>query len=113
MDRLIDASEVIIDRPAGSAHPRYPDFVVPFDSGYLKAASAMDQGGIDVSLGTLGNRKPVGLVLTLDLGKRHAEIKPLLGCTSEEAQRITAIHNEESQTGILLLREDPPSSEAS
>jgi len=111
-DRLIEESDVIVDRPAGSAHPRYPDFVVPFDYGYLEATSSMDREGIDVWLGTLGNRELVGLVLTVDLHKKDAEIKLLLGCTFEEVQRISAIHNEESQAGILLLREDPPSSEA-
>jgi len=27
--QLVAESEIVIDRPQGSAHPRYPDFVYP------------------------------------------------------------------------------------
>ena len=47
-DRLILESEIVIDRPKGSAHPRYPDFIYPLDYGYLKGTTAMDGSGIDV-----------------------------------------------------------------
>lgn len=40
----------------------------------------------------------------LDLQKRDAEIKLLLGCTSQEARRALAIHNVGSQVGLLLER---------
>lgn len=31
--QLVAESEIVIDRPQGSAHPRYPDFVYPLDYG--------------------------------------------------------------------------------
>ena len=36
LDKLVENSEIVIDRPKGTAHPRYPDFVYKVDYGYLK-----------------------------------------------------------------------------
>jgi len=52
IDSLLLESEIIIDRPGGSVHPRYPDFKYPLDYGYLKGTKAMDGGGIDVWRGS-------------------------------------------------------------
>lgn len=30
-DRLVAEHRIVIDRPAGSNHPRYPDVIYPFD----------------------------------------------------------------------------------
>lgn len=32
LDALIQQSEIIIDRPRGTAHPRYPEYLYPLDS---------------------------------------------------------------------------------
>jgi len=48
LDQLVAASEIVIDRPKGSAHPRYRDFIYPADYGYLANTRAMDGGGLDV-----------------------------------------------------------------
>ena len=36
LDELVDNSEIIIDRPKGTSHPKYPNFVYQVDYGYLK-----------------------------------------------------------------------------
>ena len=36
LDELVSNSEIVIDRPKGSAHPRFPDFIYKVDYGYLK-----------------------------------------------------------------------------
>lgn len=36
LDTLVSACSIIIDRPCGPAHPRYPDFIYPLDYGYLQ-----------------------------------------------------------------------------
>ena len=33
LDRLAANSRLVIDRPQGSAHPRYPDLIYPYDYG--------------------------------------------------------------------------------
>jgi inorganic pyrophosphatase len=105
LDRLVEQCRLVIDRPAGSAHPRYPDFIYPFDYGYLEGTLAMDQGGIDVWRGSLSEQKVTGIICTVDLTKKDAEIKILLGCSGAEAREILAAHNSEQQAGLLILRE--------
>jgi inorganic pyrophosphatase len=106
LDELVSACTLVIDRPRGSRHPRYPDFIYPYDYGYLQGTRAMDQGGIDVWVGSLADRKATGIVCTVDLFKRDAEIKILLGCTPEESVTILKTHNEGPQSAILIPR--PP-----
>lgn len=31
LDLLVAESSIVIDRPCGTPHPRYPDFLYPFD----------------------------------------------------------------------------------
>ena len=57
LDKLVENSEIVIDRPKGSAHPRYPEFVYKVDYGYLKDTNSMDKDGIDVWVGSDSERK--------------------------------------------------------
>lgn len=56
LDALVAQSRVVIDRPRGSAHPRYPHVVYPLDYGYLDGTSSMDGAGIDVWRGSDASR---------------------------------------------------------
>ena len=104
LDLLADNSEIVIDRPKGSVHPKYPDFVYKIDYGYLKDTSSMDGGGIDVWVGS-GDKKIDAIMCIVDLMKRDSEIKILIGCTEEEKQMIYRTHNEtEYMKGILIRR---------
>lgn len=104
LDQLAADSELVIDRPKGSAHPRFPNFIYPVDYGYLKGTASMDGGGIDVWLGT-GDRKLDAVMCIVDLMKRDSEIKLLLGCTEEEKAAIYQIHNETPyMKGVLIRR---------
>ena len=105
LDALVDASAIYIDRPAGSAHPRFPEYVYPLDYGYLEGTTAADGGGIDVWVGSLGTRQVVAVVCTVDGVRQDAEIKLLLGCTRAEAETIRAVHNRGLQVGLLIWRE--------
>lgn len=104
LDELVSQSEIQIDRPKGSAHPRYPQFIYPFDYGYLTNTTSSDGDGIDIWLGTLANKTPTGIVCTVDINKRDSEIKILLGCTSAEMHNIHAFHTADEQAGILIER---------
>lgn len=104
LDLLADNSEIVIDRPKGSVHPKYPDFVYKIDYGYLKDTSSMDGGGIDVWVGS-GDKKIDAIMCIVDLMKQDSEIKILIGCTEEEKQMIYQTHNEtEYMKGILIRR---------
>ena len=106
LDRLAAEHLVVIDRPKGSHHPRYPEMVYPLDYGYLEGTQAMDGGGIDVWVGSLPERDVVAVVCTVDMMKHDAEIKILLGCTLQEMQTVLDFHNDDSdwQSAILMPR---------
>lgn len=104
LDRLVESATLHIDRPRGSAHPRFPGFIYPFDYGYLEDTTAIDGGGIDVWVGSRPDRRVTAALCTVDLEKRDAEVKILLGCTPQEAREILALHNQGSQAGILIER---------
>ena len=104
LDTLVATSELVIDRPRGSTHPRYSTFCYPLDYGYLKGTSSSDGDGIDVWVGSLPEKKVIGVVFTVDLLKRDSEVKILLGCTQEEMQSISASHQIGMQSAMLVAR---------
>jgi inorganic pyrophosphatase len=104
LDELVAASRVVVDRPRGTAHPRYPEFIYPLDYGYLEDTRVIDGGGIDVWLGALPDRRITAVICTVDTVKRDTELKLLLGCTPDEARIILQIHNSGPQSAILIPR---------
>ena len=104
LDELVSNSEIVIDRPRGSAHPRFPNFIYKVDYGYLKNTSSMDGAGIDVWIGS-GDKKIDAIMCIVDLMKRDSEIKILIGCTEEEKLEIYKTHNEtQYMKGVLIRR---------
>lgn len=104
LDELVANSEIVIDRPKGTAHPKYPNFIYKVDYGYLKDTSSMDDAGIDVWVGS-GEKKIDAIMCIVDLMKKDSELKILIGCTEDEKQIIYQTHNEtESMKGILIRR---------
>lgn len=105
VDRLVSESEIVIDRPKGTAHPRYPDFIYRVDYGYLKNTSSMDGDGIDVWVGTDESVGVDAVVCIVDLLKRESEIKILINCSEEEKGIVYQTHNEtEMMKGIMIRR---------
>ena len=105
LDELVANSEIVIDRPKGTAHPRFPDFVYKVDYGYLNHTTSMDGGGIDVWVGTDIEKKADAIMCIVDLMKRDSEIKILIGCTEEEKQLVYQTHNEtQYMKGVLIRR---------
>ena len=104
LDRLVDTSTPIVDRPRGSPHLEYPSLRYPLDYGYLQGTRASDGDGIDFWIGSLPRTPVTAIILTVDLEKRDAEFKLLLGCTGDEARMVLDMHNRGSQAGILVTR---------
>ena len=77
LDELVNSSEIVIDRPKGSAHPKFLDFIYKVDYGYLKDTASMDGSGIDVWVGS-GDKKIDAIMCIVDLMKRDSEIKILV-----------------------------------
>lgn len=105
LDDLVNSSKIIIDRPKGSRHPRYPELLYPVDYGYLEKTSSPDGNGIDVWRGSDGHGKIDAVICIVDLVKKDSEIKILIGCTEEEKNLIYNVHNEtEFMKGIMIRR---------
>ena len=101
MTELLITHSLIIDRPKGSSHPRYPQIVYPLDYGYLENTTSSDGGGIDVWLGSLNRltnnedaKTLTGILCTFDTLKRDAEIKLLIGCSETDIQVIRDFHKD-------------------
>ena len=104
LDDLVANSEIIIDRPKGTAHPKYPSFIYRVDYGYLKDTSSMDSAGIDVWVGS-GDKRIDAIMCIVDLMKKDSEIKILIGCTEEEKTIVYETHNEtQFMKGVLIRR---------
>jgi inorganic pyrophosphatase len=105
MEALIAQNSIVINRPKGSVV--YDSVRCPCDYGYLTGAGASG-GSEDIDLWQ--GSKPVctldGVVVGLDMQKRDAEVKLLLGCTEDEMQEIYSFQNWGDRYGLLVLRED-------
>jgi inorganic pyrophosphatase len=103
-DLLVSASEIVIDRPGGSSHPRYQRIVYPFDYGHLAGTTGGDGDGIDIWRGSLQDIRVTGVIVTIDIYKRDAELKLLVGCTADETGFALTTHQSYSQAAVLLRR---------
>ena len=105
IDMLVQSSDIKIDRPKGSFHPKYPETKYELDYGYLENTASMDGEGIDIWRGSLPDACVDAIILTVDLLKSDSEIKLLIGCTDEEKEIVYRFHNEsEYMKGILIWR---------
>ncbi len=104
LDRLIAEHRVVIDRPKGSAHPRFSDMIYPLDYGYLEGTASQDGGGIDAWLGACGEHWLSDILVTVDLEKRDSEIKLMLGCTEEEIQTALNFLNQSKMRAMRVHR---------
>ena len=104
LDDLLAASEVVIDRPKGSRHPRYQEFIYPLDYGYLAGTASGDGAGIDIWLGTAERRRLTAIAATVDIVKKDTEIKLIVGCTDAEIGNIEAFLNGQYMSAIVIRR---------
>ena len=102
LQELVNKSEIKIDRPKNSTHPRYPDYIYPFDYGYLDGTTSGDGAGIDCWVGSLGNNNVSGIVTVIDPVKGDSEIKILIGCTSDDMKIILDCHKRGAMNGLLI-----------
>lgn len=105
IDSLIAGERIVINRPKGTSHPRFPNIRYKVDYGYIENTSSMDGSGIDVWRGSMENNAANAIICTVDLMKKDSEIKILVGCTEEEIKIIYYFHNDtEFMKGILIRR---------
>jgi len=107
VDELVATSDVVIDRPQGSRHPRITEAIYPVDYGYLAGTTGGDRAGIDVWMGSVRPAAVTGVVCTVDSRKRDAEVKILLGCTPDQEGEILAFLNKGLMAAVLVRAPAP------
>ena len=106
LDRLFDKYSIEIDRPKGSKHPKYLDYIYPLDYGYLKGTVSSDGAGIDVWVGGSDTKRVSAIISSVDFIKGDSEIKILYACTKEEIELIYRDHNRsDGMKGLLTVRD--------
>lgn len=105
LDRLFVKYDIEIDRPKGSAHPKYTDYIYPLDYGFLKGTVSSDGAGIDVWVGSSDTKQVNAIISSVDFKKGDSEIKILYACTDSEINLIYKDHNRsDGMKGILTIR---------
>jgi inorganic pyrophosphatase len=104
VESLVNSSRVVVDRPAGTRHPTYPDVVYPLDYGYLDGVPGGDGQPIDLWRGQLEDQSLVGVVCTADTLKRDGEFKLLLGCSESEIRIIEQFHTNQYMSCLVIMR---------
>lgn len=104
LDSLLASAELVIDRPRGSTHPRFPALVYPLDYGYVRGVSGGDGNELDVWRGTRMDQELDAIVCTVDTLKRDAEVKLLVGCTEQEKAIVLDFHNDSEYMAAILVR---------
>lgn len=104
LERLLAERRLVIDRPKGSAHPRFSTHIYPLDYGYLEGTTGGDGHPIDVWRGSLEQAVLTGVQLTVDLYKRDAEIKLLVGCSAEDSQIVQDFTDDQSMGSLIIGR---------
>ena len=88
LDKLVQSSEIVIDRPKNAAHPTFKEMIYPLDYGYLADTVSTDKGGIDIWVGSDIKQRVSAIITTVDMAKRDSEIKILYACTQEEIKLV-------------------------
>ena len=105
LDQLAAGSRLVVDRPKGSSHPRFPGQVYPLDYGYLDGTTSVDGGGVDAWIGSLIDRGVTGVLCTVDLLKKDGELKILIGCDPKDVEHILQFVNSHSMRAIYISRQ--------
>ena len=104
LDRLIREHGFEIDRPKGTAHPRFPDLIYPIDYGFIPGTTASDGQGTDLFHGTANDNTIQGIICTLDDVKKDSEIKVLFECSEDEIQTALSMLSHPPMHRILVRR---------
>ena len=102
-ERLLRERGVILDRPRGSAHPRFPEMIYPLDYGYMPGTVGGDGDEIDVFVGS-GATGLTAALLTRDLGKGDRELKLLWNTTVAEIGVAYAFLQRDAMRVVLRRR---------
>lgn len=102
-DGIIRMKGLTVERPAGQAHPNYPDIIYPIDYGYVNDTLANDGEPVDIFMGSADNGL-VAAVFTHDPRKGDREVKFIYNCSPREIYLVHGFVNFPPMTAELLMR---------
>ena len=103
---------VIVDRPLGTCHPKYPDIIYPVNYGYVPGIIAPDGEEQDAYI--LGVDRPVdaftGKLIAVihrwdDVEAKWVVAPPDMNFTKEDIKRLVAFQEQYFQSDIFLREE--------
>ena len=68
----------------------------------MKETTSIDGSGVDIWVGSIGKRKIVGVLCTVDLLKRDSEVKIIYDCTEDEIDTIVKFVNVNMMRAIFI-----------
>lgn len=105
IDRLVETSHIIIDRPRGVTDPNISDFIYPVSYGYLNNSISKDNKGINVWVGSDNKMDVDAIICTISLDNSKSNVCILIGCTEQEKDILNDLHNSnDNLKGILIRR---------
>jgi inorganic pyrophosphatase len=104
IDDLCRSARHVVDRPAGTAHPRFPEWVYPLAYGYLDDTTGGDGQGIDVWFGSAEDETATAIACTVDPHKRDSEVKYLWRCTAAEVEAVRRFYAGQPMKVLVLER---------
>lgn len=91
-EQLIESNGIVIDRPEGGRHPRYPEIVYPIDYGYIEGTSGTDLEEVDVFVGSASSGL-LGGIVTDDFRRGDREMKLIYNCSAREVYVVNGFLN--------------------
>lgn len=104
LDLLVQEHPVVVLRPRGTRHPRFPDLVYPLDYGFIDGTVGGDGEGIDVWVADPAARHVPALFVTFDPLKRNSEIKVVLGGGEAELSSVVDFLTPLALSHLLVRR---------
>jgi inorganic pyrophosphatase len=105
LQTLVESCRIVLDRPKGTTHPRYYNQPYPVAYGYLEGTVAIYSAGVDIWVGSLDQKKVIGVLCTVDLLKRDTELKIIYDCTEDEVEAILKFANNSQMRAIYIKRD--------
>ena len=104
LDTLYLSSDLIMDKPKGTAHHVYHNLIYPVDYGHLKSSNDDIDESIGLYRGSGTQRIINTIVVCVDIRKKDIEVKLLMGCTPQEEETILTFLNQTDFQKTILVR---------
>ena len=104
IDTLYLSSDLVIDKPKNSCHPKYTNLIYPVDYGYIRDISEDSDEHISVYKGSMKSRTVDAIVVCADILKKDIDVKLLVGCSERETVSILEFLDQTDFQKAIIIR---------